>query len=242
MLPVGTTLVLLLFMFYHGKKGGRTSSPRSRGITFVKDSVTEWSQFLKRKNIRYDGHAGIYPGKVAMLNDMTEGLPAGSMHCEIGLNAGHSAVAVLEGNPNIFVTSFEYRPIGPVVDALHARYGNRITVIPGDSNMTVPQQTSLRCNSIFIDGDHSLEAIHSDARHMCSLSSNNMGRATVIAFDDVESLDSVSSLVTDKVISQTYRCLSELAFESVHTENMYDNDLDWTRSGVVGVMCMSSCM
>lgn len=218
------------------------SSHQGTGINFVQDKVRAWSVYLNKLNIKYDGHTGIYPGKIAILHEITENLPAGSMHCEIGLNAGHSAVAVLEGNPEIFVTSFEYYPISEVVHQLNIQYGGRIKVIPGDSNLTVPAQKSLTCDSILIDGDHSPEAIDADARNMCNLSSTEAKTNTVIVFDDIGSLDPVRHLVDEKVISKGYRCISELAFDSIHTKNMYENNLDWTNSGVAGSMCRSECI
>jgi len=63
-------------------------------------------------------------------------------YCEIGMNGGHSVAAVLQSTPNVSATVFDMMAFNyswPVAGLLHAQYGRRFKLHPGNSRATVPR-------------------------------------------------------------------------------------------------------
>lgn len=88
-------------------------------------------------------------------------------YCEIGMNGGHSVAAVLQASPNISATVFDMMAFNyswPIAGLLHAQYGRRFKLHPGNSRSTVPRWLAAgaadgggrphMCDLILIDGDH----------------------------------------------------------------------------------------
>ena len=108
-----------------------------------------------------EGNSDSYQIEIDKLIELT----AGKKHYgEIGFNNGHSADTVLANNPTIKVTSFD---IGnndslQAYKLLKQEYGDRLTVIWGDSRITVPETMPLGCDMFFIDGGHTYDVAMAD--------------------------------------------------------------------------------
>ena len=115
-------------------------------------------------------------------------------YCEIGMNGGHSAAAILASRPHIVAHVFdlgEFAYSQPVADALTAKYPNRFNYYFGDSNVTVPQfagsSRMQKCDVVFIDGSHIDYDVVWDIIHVKDIVSNKH----MIYFDDTHCLDHV---------------------------------------------------
>ena len=89
---------------------------------------------------------------------------AGEMtYCEVGLNGGHSAAAMLLSSPNVTAHVFdllEYRYSASVATLLRVRFGSRFQLHPGNSRdmllgwSAVFVDAGYRCDLVLVDGDH----------------------------------------------------------------------------------------
>lgn len=112
--------------------------------------------------------------------------------CEIGFNAGHSSILILEGQENNFF-NFTIFDIGlhlymkPCFNFIKDKYKNaNIKLIEGDSIQTIPEWITNNKNCIgaysliHIDGGHSKECIENDMKNADLLINNN----GIIIIDD----------------------------------------------------------
>jgi hypothetical protein len=90
-------------------------------------------------------------------------LPPSSTICEIGFNCGHSTATLLEANPTVHLVNFDLSTkLYPWSAAaklwFRRRYGERLTLVEGDSTKTVPSffasHPSVRCDLAIVDGKH----------------------------------------------------------------------------------------
>jgi hypothetical protein len=95
---------------------------------------------------------------------------------EIGFNAGYSAQAFLNANPDSEVISFDLVEHGYTKVAkklVDAKFPGRHTLIEGDSTKTVPaflrQNPGLAFDLVFIDGGHSYEVARADIQNIMPL-------------------------------------------------------------------------
>ncbi len=120
-------------------------------------------------------------------------------YCEVGMNGGHSAAAMLSANPDLIVHSFDimhWNYSWPVADWLGLAFGQRFVIHPGDSQLSVVQWandlgvTKRRhavqppCDVIFVDGDHTRLGATADLRNFRALA---RPRAHVIVDDTATS-------------------------------------------------------
>ena len=97
--------------------------------------------------------------------------------CEIGFNAGHSALYWLASSDKVNLLSFDigshdYAKV--IADYMSSTFPNRFRIVWGDSTKTIPtfiekMQTSekmLWCDVIVIDGGHSYDVAIADLRNM----------------------------------------------------------------------------
>lgn len=93
--------------------------------------------------------------------------------CELGFNAGHSALLMLEALPKASLVSFD---LGDQdwADAnqklLTFMYAPRFRYVKGDSAVTVPAAKGLKCDVLFIDGSKAAEARYADVMNFRTLS------------------------------------------------------------------------
>ena len=109
--------------------------------------------------------------------------------CEIGFNAGHSAIAWLTGSNRTLLYSFDlgnHYYARPMAEYIVSLFPGRISVILGDSKVTVPKFSSenkerISCDVIVIDGDHSFDGALADLRNMRSLANS---KNNIVILDD----------------------------------------------------------
>ena len=112
--------------------------------------------------------------------------------CEIGVNAGHSLLIMLEQNPTAEYLLFDlgnHRYTQPCVEYIKMNYPNtKITIIYGDSKKTIPNfinDTPNRMKSfelVHIDGGHGLLEFTSDFYNCRYLASSD----GISIFDDYD--------------------------------------------------------
>ena len=86
---------------------------------------------------------------------------------ETGVNAGHSLLVMLLANPNIKIYGFDicyHTYTEPCVDYLNSQFNNRITLIKGNSKVTMPEfiqkNPDLQPDFFHIDGMHEPDTDH----------------------------------------------------------------------------------
>jgi hypothetical protein len=99
-----------------------------------------------------------------------------STYCEVGLNGGHSAVAILLMLPYVQVHAFDlmmWAYSRPVTELLKQHFAERFELHPGNSLQTVPLFATNRtmrrrdkCDLVFIDGNHQRAAVLKDLQHI----------------------------------------------------------------------------
>merc|ERR1712176_299544 len=86
--------------------------------------------------------------------------------CQIGFNAGHSAVALLEHAPegsvllSLDLGSHSYtQPLEQVVQGIAAELGQTHIFLEGDSAEMLPKFRHINFDLFFIDGNHAYQAV-----------------------------------------------------------------------------------
>ena len=97
--------------------------------------------------------------------------PNVSTYCEVGMNGGHSAVAMLLANPQLkghFFDLMRWNYSQPVARLLRSSFGERFSLREGYSYDTVPpwldwaRRNRTRCDVMLIDGGHNYATAYSD--------------------------------------------------------------------------------
>ena len=123
-----------------------------------------------------DGHAGLFPGQTALYVFISH-QPWVKQVCEIGFNAGHSALFWLIGSEKTKLVSFDIASWGytrPMGEYLQSIFPGRLETVWGDSRTAVPtffQQKSSKneifsCDIIVIDGSHNHDFVLADLHNM----------------------------------------------------------------------------
>lgn len=111
-----------------------------------------------------EGHIGKYQDKIRFFQEFIDDIKPDVM-AQTGLNAGHSAVILLEnGSPSSCLTSFDIGRWGyenEVSELLNKEYGDRHRYINGDSKKTL-SDFDIEIDFAFVDGDHSTDGCTSD--------------------------------------------------------------------------------
>jgi mannosyltransferase OCH1-like enzyme len=96
---------------------------------------------------------------------------------EVGFNAGHSALLYLLANPYSHIHFFdlgEHRYSRACFDFLNSQFPGRLSVVWGDSTVTIPQFQDYRLfDFIHIDGGHTRFVAESDVHNCRSLAKEN---------------------------------------------------------------------
>jgi len=138
----------------------------------------------KQNNIPHQ-HSSLNSSSPNSKNDITYIL-------EIGFNAGHSSLLFLLTDPNVHIVAFDigkWNYVIPCCQYLNEHFNNRLTLILGDSKMTVPKyfkENSAIPNFIFahIDGDHSTISALADLENCWMYLPNG----TIVCMDDTDDL------------------------------------------------------
>ena len=131
-----------------------------------------------------------------------------ALYCEVGLNGGHSAGAVLAARSSASVLSFdigEFPFSEPVADFLAFAFPGRFEVVWGDSKATVPARRTVeggkKCDVIFVDGGHQVEDVAADIVNLKELAHST----TALFLDDTQPAHTLSSLWSTFVrVAPTY--------------------------------------
>lgn len=164
------------------------------------DVVADLERHLAAAGIDPDlieGHTATWIRKVELLRSIVRSAPANATICEIGFNAGHSALNALATRTDVRVVAFDaaaqvsprvngdgsvaYVPLG--AQFLADRFPSRLLLVAGDSKQTLPATIAmlpeLSCNVLFVDGAHAFEAVRSDLRNFKRLASPAWNRVIV---------------------------------------------------------------
>ena len=111
-----------------------------------------------------EGHSGQFPKEQTVYLKHAS-RPFVKQICEIGLNGGHSAALWLSaGNANVLmfdIGTHKYSHIA--ANILKEKYGDRFTVVFGNSLVTVPK-TNVKCDIISVDGGHDFHTAYNDMK------------------------------------------------------------------------------
>lgn len=111
--------------------------------------------------------------------------------CEIGINAGHSLLLMLDVNPTAKYLLFDlgiHRYTRPCIEYIRAAYPTtELTIIYGDSRQTITQYITItQCKHLVdlchIDGGHTPDVVESDLNSAVQLSAIN----GIIVIDDTD--------------------------------------------------------
>jgi len=161
---------------------------------------------------------------VALLSALDAAGPE-ALYCEVGLNGGHSAGAVLAARAKARVLAFDLAAFPfsePVAEFLTVTFNGRFEVVWGDSKVTVPLFSANRtaantegrkCDVIFVDGGHEYEDITADIHNLRELAHSK----TVLFFDDTQPKLTVESLWTEFLIASAKN--SQLGFPGTAARN-----------------------
>ena len=105
---------------------------------------------------------------------------------ETGVNAGHSILIMLLANPISKIYGFDicyHTYTSPCVDYLNSQFNNRITLVKGNSKITMPEfilnNPTLEVDLFHIDGMHEPDTDH-DFQNSYKLAKNN----AIMVWDD----------------------------------------------------------
>lgn len=170
-------------------KTKRPSLPPAGTETYWDAILSMEAEIEERGHIVYDGHTAHCPQKIKFFFQIMKNSPDVTQVCEIGFNAGHSALAFLHGLSNANVLSFDlgvHEYVTVARDILQERYPGRLELVLGDSAETVPryfaQNPHKRCNIIFIDGSHLYEPVYVDMMNMLPVANQKDGH--ILIMDD----------------------------------------------------------
>lgn len=137
---------------------------------------------------------------------------------EIGFNAGHSAAILLLAKPGSRLLAFdlcEHRYTEGCFAVLADRFPDRIDLIPGDSNTTVPlfrlENPAVYFDLLHIDGAHDYQTATHDFMNCHSLAKNS----SLIIWDDTNDreLDTLfNTFLRDQLIAERFDFLPTFTF------------------------------
>jgi len=145
---------------------------------------------LRTHNVKTEyilGHTGFHYEKARALASIFAD-PRVKTVCEIGFNAGHSALNALLAREGIQVISFD---LGEYWDSyskhsyqlLSNNFPNQLTLVMGDSTDTVPhfirERPDQKCNILFVDGGHTKDVAAADIANMAPLANHTFHRLIV---------------------------------------------------------------
>ena len=98
-----------------------------------------------------------------MLKQITRLLPKKPIIIQVGAYIGLSTMAILEANPNAFIFSIDIKPHKEEKENLIKADlpHNQVARVLGDSS-EIGKRWPIRCNLLFIDGDHRYPAVKAD--------------------------------------------------------------------------------
>lgn len=110
---------------------------------------------------------------------------------EIGFNAGHSTAIMLLANSNLTVRAFDNCALHytrPCLQFLNSILNDRITLVEGDSRLTLAADGESGFDLVHIDADHTYEAVAADL----AASLPKCADGAIVVMDDYEPLNDVA--------------------------------------------------
>jgi len=104
----------------------------------------------------FEGHIACSKSKINFINNILINYPIHNVS-EIGFNAGHSAAIFLNSTNINNCTSFDlctHTYSSMAKQYMKQKYKHRLTIICGNSQVTIPKYNSHRFDLVFIDGGH----------------------------------------------------------------------------------------
>lgn len=126
----------------------------------------------------FEGNTGSIPSSLHALTTAAAHPEVGKgTICEIGFNAGHSAIAYLAVNPTAHIVAFDlghWEYTSHAFTEIQNMFPHAtIELVLGDSKRSVRDFAALhpnfRCNLLFIDGDHTVNGAIADMKYMAAL-------------------------------------------------------------------------
>lgn len=151
-----------------------------------------------------EGHTFMYADKLRIMQELADD-PRVERVCEIGFNMGHSAVNWLAANPRLSVVAFDVTRqlyTAAAINAINTLFPSRtVSLVTGDSSHSVPNfarltNEAVKCNVLFIDGGHTLEAAFSDIVNFRALANTSYHRVFI---DDVSETNGVFQAMNEAV-------------------------------------------
>lgn len=174
----------------------------------------------------WEGHSASYSDELRMYIQVSQN-PCIKTICEIGFNAGHSALLWLHANPHAKVVffdlyAFDYSSVGEAF-IREQTYLNpsRLTIHKGDSTKIVREvhasEPSLVCDLISVDGGHTHEIAVADLHNMYYLANPLFN---ILVVDDTNCnekwcVDSAIRVAMSNNIVKFYEGLSEKSARGV---------------------------
>ena len=137
------------------------------------------------KLIDFEGHVAQAPYVVGFLVETIARLPKNSKILQIGFNAGHSTVLMLNARNDVTITSVDIGKnyIHECNESVNKSFPGRHTLIIGDSLEVIPKLKE-EFDLFFIDGGHQYDVVRGDLENCY-----NLGRSgSYILMDDVAHL------------------------------------------------------
>jgi len=135
-------------------------------LTPLLDAATRIAESFMNKTGIFNAMGGIFsvPEEVQYYARLAN-LPNVSVICDIGFNAGHSAITFLESNTNATVISFDINKLPWTMNSVayvQDKYKNRFHFVQGDSGHSMQRAAKnstimhgLKCDLLSVDGNHS---------------------------------------------------------------------------------------
>lgn len=135
----------------------------ARDTSTIEKLMWEIYEYVKQR------HAPVYEGgatvaEAVYLQELARKTDA-QVVAEIGFNVGFSALAFLEGLPEVEVVSFEIDrrlSVDLAKEFIDARYPGRHELVVGNSMEAVPSYTGAPPDLVFVDGGHDYEVALAD--------------------------------------------------------------------------------
>jgi predicted O-methyltransferase YrrM len=146
------------------------------------DVIKKHNTDMIRQNIKFTGHISATEYKSRIWSSYANDKNIKTI-VEIGFNAGHSTIVLMESNLDAKLYSFEKFPIQGAIDLVKKRYGERFEIILGDSKTTVPHfaKRGIKADLIVIDGDHRGLAPYNDLVNLYQIANDN----SILIIDDM---------------------------------------------------------
>lgn len=171
-------LAIRLAAFQLNQRNRWRPLPPSRNLEVLRNSIVNCKEAQEEE---IEGHCA--PEQLEFLRGFVRHqfasaarASAGLILCQIGFNAGHSALALLDQAPegsvllSLDLGKHGYtRPLEKTVASLAKARGQTHVLLLGDSAEMLPRFRSIEFDLIFIDGNHAYEAVKLDFLNCLSL-------------------------------------------------------------------------